>query len=70
MATNILDYKIHQLERELKALKEKASKSAQKSKAGKAKGLSSLCGFLKGKTDLSLEEIQSFKYKGKGLKIN
>ncbi len=60
----ILDYKIKQMEKDLKKMKSLMEEI--KKEKGKER-FSFLSGILKGKTDLSLKEIQSFKYKAKSL---
>lgn len=65
MNAALVEYKIARLERELKELKAIVHRTKQKRKS--EKGIISLKGFLKGKTDLSLKDIQKFKFKGKGI---
>jgi hypothetical protein len=62
METSFLEYKIKHIENELQEVKSMLSNF---NKNKKKLGFSSLCGILKGKTNLSLKEIQSFKYKAK-----
>ena len=61
-----LEYKIVRLERELHELKAMLTHT-RRNKKGKKGGFSSLRGFLSPKHDLSLKQIQAFKYKPKGM---
>lgn len=63
MNMSILEWKIINLENEIHKIK----MILHDKKKQKNKGIASLCGVLKGKTDLSLEEIQKFKYKVKDI---
>jgi archaellum component FlaC len=63
MKVSSINNKLNHLEKEIKKLKLLLYKEEKK-----IKPFSSLAGILKNKTDLSLEEIQSFKYKAKSFK--
>lgn len=63
MNMSILEWKIINLENEIHKIKT----ILQDKKKQKNKGISSLGGILKGKTDLSFEEIQKFEYKVKDI---
>ncbi|MBN2541494.1 hypothetical protein JXI42_01365 [bacterium] len=62
MEKTLLEYKIYEIEKELEKLKSVIVNS----KRNNNKGFITLAGILKNETDLSLEEIKSFKYNAKG----
>jgi hypothetical protein len=65
MKVSSINNKLNHLEKEIKKLKLLLYKIKE---GKKIKPFSTLAGILKNKTDLSLEEIQSFKYKAKSFK--
>jgi hypothetical protein len=65
MKVSSINNKLNHLEKEIKKLKLLLYKIKE---GKKIKPFSTLAGILKNNTDLSLEEIQSFKYKAKSFK--
>jgi hypothetical protein len=68
MKVSSINNKLNHLDKEIKKLKLLLYKIYKIKEEKKIKPFSSLAGILKNKTNLSLEEIQSFKYKAKSFK--